>query len=151
MGSTHLAVRCRQHSLSKRSSSPRTKTDKAKGTSTVECRLITTQIMPPSSKHPALRSNRRYPTRPARPPCLSSPPLGGKELADGGRRPPLRLSCHLRHDRLDMRGRTVNRAKASIGFIKDKIEIRAGQNDGFNAVTSLEAAREVAQLIFVVG
>jgi hypothetical protein len=31
---------------------------------------------------------------------------------------------HLRHDRIDMRCRTINRGKAGIGFIEDEVEIR---------------------------
>ena len=52
---------------------------------------------------------------------LKLAPAAGKELVNGGRRPPNACPCHLRHDRLDMRGRTVNRGKAGIGFIQDKL------------------------------
>ena len=48
-----------------------------------------------------------------------------------------------------MRGRTINRGKAGIGFIEDKVEIRARQHDRFDAITTLEVARSLAQFSFV--
>jgi hypothetical protein len=52
---------------------------------------------------------------------------------------------HLRHDCIDVGGRTINRGKTSSRFIEDEIEVGTSQYNCFDAIASAEGVGQSSQ------